>query len=627
MCGFVAAVASEKAPLPNMGRVKAMQAAIAHRGPDSEGFLVEESVILGHHRLSVIDVDSAPQPERTIDGRFSMVYNGEIFNYKSLKEELVAQGVVFERRCDTELLLKAFLRYGPAVFSRLDGMFAAIIVDHQKELVWAVRDRVGVKPLYLAKEEGVWLFASEIQAIKAYAPSRFSSFNPEAIDNYMMLGYIVEPKTYIAGIHQLPPAHYAVYDMKSGEVKQHEYWSLKDVIHSTPSFISQSEGCNILEASIRDQLMSDVPLGTFLSGGLDSSLVTQVAASQMNGKRIHCYSAGFSVSDHDEIPAALEVAEKVNAHHTTLYFNESLLSRVGQVVDIYGGPFADNAALPTYDLALNAHDQVKVLLSGDGADELFFGYRNHRSMFIEQAVKAYLPSFINEHVLGWIANGYPNHPSMPRSLRAKSTFQSLSMPLCESYCYAMSIASRATLNQLYSHEFKCRLGAFSTEGEFARIGHELEHHNPMKVIQYLDFKTYLPGSVLTKVDRATMRAGVEARVPFLSNTMMDRVLPQEPQHNIDWRRNKKQLRHWAGKWLTDDVRNREKQSFTSPLSQWYRTVQYPELFRMIMTDELMESGIFDVRKVDALLREHHIGKADHGTTLWALSILARTLKH
>lgn len=626
MCGFAAAIAFRGSKSPDVTRVKAMQSAIAHRGPDDDGFFAAKGVVLAHQRLSIIDVGSPPQPARTEDGRFSMVYNGEIYNYLSLRKELLDKGVYFSTQCDTEVLLKSFAMYGPSIFERLDGMFSAVIVDHKEAKVFAFRDRTGIKPLYMARDNDVVLFGSEIAAIQAYEPLGFNTLDPEAIDNYMMLGYVVEPKTHIAGIRQLPPAHYAVFDMNSGECSQHEYWSIKDAMHSSSVALSVQDGQALLECSVRSQLMSDVPVGTFLSGGLDSSLVTKIAAQEREGLgRLHCYSAGFSVSAYDEIPYALEVAQSVNAQHSTVYFDETLLSDVGKVGKFYGGPFADNAALPTYLLAKKARHDVKVLLSGDGADELFFGYRNHRSMYVEQAVKSTLPAFITEHVLKWLAKGYPNHPSMPRFMRAKSTFTSLSMPLAESYCYAMSATSRGVLSQLYTPEFKQRLDAFTTEGEFACIAGELEHHDPMKVMQYLDFRTYLPGSVLTKVDRATMRAGVEARVPFLSNAIMDNMLPQNPRLNLGWGEHKTQLREWSGKWLSEGVSGRVKCSFTSPLDNWFRTLQYPHFYRMIMTDSLVESGIFDVRKIDALMREHYRGKANHGTTLWALSVLARTL--
>lgn len=626
MCGFAVAASLFNAAPPAPEKVRRMQAEIAHRGPDDEGFVSLDSVIMAHQRLSILDLSSPAQPAITSDERFAMVYNGEIYNYVALRKVLQEDGIHFSTRCDTEVLLKGFARFGHDFFSRLDGMFSAVILDRKYNHITIVRDRTGIKPLYFSMDGKVALFASELSAIQAFEPNQFKELNPEAIDNYMMLGYVVEPKTHINNIEQLPAGHYGVLDISSGTYTTQEYWSLKAAMHAQHPKLSCTDGQDLLSESVRSQLVSDVPVGTFLSGGLDSSIVTQIASQQLIGTgKIHCYSAGFSVTDYDEVPLALEVAESIGANHSSVYFDESLLSQVGNIKRIYSAPFADNAALPTYLLSQKASRSVKVLLSGDGADELFYGYRNHRLMLVEESIKSKVPSSVRQHIFNWLSKGYPNSPRLPRYLRAKSTLASLSMSLSESYCCAMSSASRALLNELYSPQFKAKLNAFTTEKEFARIGGELEHHDPMKVMQYLDFKTYLPGSVLTKVDRATMHAGVEARVPFLSNAVLDNVLPQPSNENLGWGKQKAQLRSWAGDWLPNKVTTREKKSFTSPLDMWFRTLQYPAFHQMIMTDELLASEIFDIRKIDTMMRDHYKGKANHGTTLWALSVLAKSI--
>ncbi|APE00277.1 asparagine synthase (glutamine-hydrolyzing) (plasmid) [Alteromonas mediterranea] len=626
MCGFAVAASLFDAAPPEPERVRRMQAAIAHRGPDDQGFMTFGNVIMAHQRLSIIDLSSPAQPAITNDDRFAMVYNGEIYNYVALRKELQINGVTFSTQCDTEVLLKGFACFGHDFFSRLDGMFSAVILDRKYDRITIVRDRTGIKPLYFSMTNKVALFASELSSIQAFEPSQFKELNPEAIDNYMMLGYVVEPKTHIINIEQLPAGHYGVLDLKEGGYHIHEYWSLKETMHAPHQTLSINEGQNILSESIRSQLVADVPIGTFLSGGLDSSIVTKIASQQLSEPdKIHCYSAGFSVTDYDEVPLALEIAESIGANHSSVYFDESLLSQVGDIRRIYSAPFADNAALPTYLLSQKASRNVKVLLSGDGADELFYGYRNHRLMLVEESIKSKVPNPVRKHVFNWLSKGYPNSPRLPRFLRAKSTLASLSMSLSESYCCAMSSSSRMLLSEIYSPQFKAKLNAFTTESEFARIGGELEHHDPMKVMQYLDFKTYLPGSVLTKVDRATMHAGVEARVPFLSNAVLDSVLPQPSGENLGWGKQKAQLRSWANNLLPNQVSTREKKSFTSPLDMWFRTLQYPAFHRMIMTDELLASEIFDIRKIDAMMRDHHRGKANYGTTLWALAVLAQSI--
>jgi asparagine synthase (glutamine-hydrolysing) len=624
MCGFAAAISKKGKPFPSKESVKDMQKMIAHRGPDAQGFYSRENVVLAHQRLAIIDVESPPQPMHTNDGRYSIVYNGEIYNYNELKKELSNHGVEFFTACDTEVLLKGFAYYGNRIFSLIDGMFAAVIVDHNENIVITARDRVGIKPLYVANLDDTFLFASELPAITAYSPGSFKAWDPVAIDNYMTLGYIIEPKTHIKGISQVPAANVVTYDMNTGRVTNMEYWSLKEAIHSQPIHLTQSEGENLVSESVISQMIADVKVGSFLSGGLDSSVVTAIASSNSED-RIHCYSAGFSENGFDEIPQALAFAEKINAKHAGLYFDDKVLENIDKVSQIYGGPFADNAAYPTFRLSEKASSDVKVLLSGDGADELFFGYRNHRSLFIENAVKKCIPKAVSSPLFKWLSKVYPNHPSIPRPLRAKSTLYSLSMSLSESYCAAMSSTSREILKDIYSDNFNSLIKGKETEKEFARIGSEVEHHDPMKVMQYLDFKTYLPGSVLTKVDRATMRAGVEARVPFLSNAMLDAILPQKTGKNLGFTHQKSQLREWASPWLNNEERMRKKKSFTSPLDQWFRALQYSDFYRIIMTEGLVDSCIFDIRKIDKIMRDHYQGKANHGTTLWSLSVLARTL--
>ena len=603
-----------------------MRESIAHRGPDSYGQQLWGSIGLAHQRLSIIDIDSGSQP---ISYRgYSIVYNGELYNHKEIRKELEQLGHALESDCDTDVFLAAYTEWGVNSFKRFNGMFAAIIYDHGKDEMIAVRDRFGIKPLYVGDgPHGVRLFASEQQAISEYDKSYKWDLNLQALDNYLSLGYIIEPMTIKMGIRQVKPGTYEVHSLSRGD--KHErflFWSLADAMNAEDRSISKQEGSSLLSKAVSSQTVADVPVGTFLSGGLDSSLLTSIAKSQSPLGEIHSFSAGFNESGYDEIPIAKGLAKKLGINHHFKYFDSGLLKEIPLLMNIYGGPFADNAALPTYHLSKNASEHVKVLLSGDGADELFFGYRNHRSLFAETAIKGVLPEFVKKPILKWVSDWYPNHPKMPRALRAKSTLRALSQDLAEGYCSAMSTTSREMLDKIYSTSTRLKIEGGVTENKFSEIASEFTHDDPMKVMQYIDFQTYLPGSVLTKVDRATMRAGIEARVPFLDNELSAAALCQNSNKNLGWGSHKTQLRNWSKNWLSSDTSTRVKRSFTSPLDEWFRALQYHDFCRIIMSENLRDSGLFDIDNLQLIMDNHYSGKANYGPTLWSIAILSKAIQ-
>lgn len=622
MCGFAVALQTGETPVSPAGLL-AMQQSMVHRGPDGNGIFITPALSMAHQRLSVIDLGSPPQPR--LSERCVLVYNGEIYNHHELRAELAGLGVMVAHACDTDVVLSAYETWGIKAFSRFNGMFSVAIFDRATGELILARDRFGIKPLYVGEgPSGHRLIASEIQAMDAYAPG-FWSTNAIAMDQYLHLGYVIEPFTLKSGVRQIKPGTVEVHTIGAPHHQVHAYWSLADAMHQSPVFLDQSEGLDLLDHAVRRQSVSDVPVGTFLSGGLDSGLLTTLLHRAKHGGDLHCFSAGFSDSGYDEVPLARALAKRLGAAHHALYFDEGLLHQSGRLAQIYGGAFADNAALPTYHLSVEAAKHVKVLLSGDGADELFFGYRNHRLMLVESQIKSLIPEWFRSQVLGWIAPHYPNHPRMPRALRARSTLMSLSMSFAESYCGAMSITSRDVLNKIYSASFKSQIAGAESERQFSLIAQEFEHDDPMKLMQFIDFKTYLPGSVLTKVDRATMRAGVEARVPFLDNDVAKYALSLPSHMNLGWGQHKTLLRQFSSSVLDAPERGRVKKSFTSPLDSWLRTLQYPKFCRMIMSESMLDSGIFNPEAVQALMDDHYKGRANHGTTLWSLCVLSKSM--
>jgi asparagine synthase (glutamine-hydrolysing) len=630
VCGVVAAYNVKGASYINFSAVEKMTDMLKLRGPDDGNVVDLGHISLGHRRLSIVDIANGRQPMRNKNGTLHIVFNGEIYNHAELKSELVSRGSEFLTHSDTEVILNGYAVWGMSVFEKLDGMFSVIIWDNSRKELVVARDRYGIKPLYKKRQsDGTLLFASEISAIQSYSDSSSKKINNEALDNYLMLGFIVESRTLISGIEQVDIGTIEKYSLNSYIPTVKKYWCSSDVMMREESVPSDRDGLELLRSAVRSQSFADekIEVGSFLSGGVDSSIITTLLGEchERKGTLLRCYTAGFNSDSHDETPLARNLASRLGAVHNSVYFGNELFKQINLLNDIYSGPFSDNAALPTYHVSALAKKDVKVLLSGDGADELFFGYRNHKSMLFESSIRKVMPSSFQNKVLPWLAESYPNSPKMPRFLRARSTLKALGMELGQAYCSAMSITSREVLESIYSKEFKSSLQGMRTEDDFRKIALNVENEDPMKIIQHIDFKTYLPGSILTKVDRATMAASLEARVPFLNNALVDRVLPISSHHNIGYGKNKSLLRNWASPILSKDVSMRVKKSFTSPLDTWFRALPFDEFRIIIMTEALIDSNIFDLRALLSLMDSHHRGDANHGTTLWSIAVLANSI--
>jgi asparagine synthase (glutamine-hydrolysing) len=620
MCGLVALYHPDPA---RALAITDMQRTLVRRGPDDAGVYVAPHVALAHQRLSIIDIDGGAQPMWLKGGRVGVVFNGEIYNHRSLRTQLETRGAVFETSSDTEVLLHAYTIWGESFVERLDGMFAFALWDAVSQRLLIARDRFGIKPLFVRHcDDGTVAFASDIKALLAMEAKR-PPLQPRAIENYLSLGYVLQPDTFYRGIEQVMPGTFEWHG--AGTHTTTRYYRVEDALATTGSPVGDDEGRAILRDAVASNLIADVPVGSFLSGGLDSGVITSLMSTLRHPDSFYTYSAGFTEPAFDESAQARALANRLNTNHVDVTCSSGMLTDVDLLLDIYTTPFADNAALPTYYLSRQASQDVKVLLSGDGADELFFGYRNHMLMQLEDTVRGCMPKEMSRQLFSWLAKHYPNHPSMPRYLRGRSTFVSLASPLSHAYCQAIGITARSVLDGLYSEEFKRELAGYQTEHTFEELLTGVAELPTMKQIQWLDFNTYLPSSVLTKVDRATMHASVEARVPFLSNKIAQTALTQPSRRNLHWGGNKRQLRQWSKEVLGDDQRLRKKRSFTSPLDAWFVAMGPVELRRRVMHDALFECGYLLPSAVERLINEQINGKGQHGTTLWSLMILGRFL--
>lgn len=646
MCGLVAVVSNDDSDIDLGERdpfsvLSDMIYAIRHRGPDGSGVSINPRVMFGHVRLSIVGGDQAAQP--MIRGGLEIVFNGEIYNYKELAENRLDKSLVGKNLLgDTEVILEMYKKYGTNSFVELNGMFSFVIYDKRSNLVISCRDRFGVKPFYIADDiNGQKVMASEISALKAFSRENMFDIDPLSIDNYVRLGYVVEPKTIYKKIRQLPAGVFETHDLNTNTTLSTRYYNPLDFMVENPKNISDCDGKSMLKNSIHRQGFIDKPIdidgkvdstaaAVFLSSGLDSSIIAKFMSTRSD--ELDSFTIGFDEKQFSEVDEVENFTkrEKINSHVKVI--DRKILHNADFVVKIFDSPFADNASIPTYHLASSVSDKgYKVALSGDGADELFYGYRNHRMMFVEHKIKKLIPNAVRKHVIGKIAKFYPDHKSIPRFLRGKSTLTSLSLSFQESYCEAMSLTNSFLVNKLYSESFKKKIKKRNTIDEFNEIADEFYKSfdktasNDMKLMQFIDLKTYLPGAILQKTDRAAMRSGVEVRVPFLDNEIVNTALGTPYKLNLGITQHKSKLRSWVSNDFCEEERNRVKKSFTSPLDKWFRTIDYHRFIRMVVSESLIESNIFDVDCLRVIMDEHYYGKRNHGSTLWSLVVLSKFL--
>ena len=625
MCGL-AGIVSRSGDTPNEKILLAMRDVQRHRGPDEAGLYVGKGVGFAHRRLSIIDLSHGQQPMVDEAAGLALVYNGELYNFGLLKVELEAQGVVFRSRCDTEVLLRAWQLWGEACLTRLRGMFAFAIWDMRESRIHLARDHIGVKPLYYGfTRSGDLVFASELKGLLAH-PGVERNIDPQALEDYLALGYVPDPKCIYRGIFKLPPGHRLSWRAGESTPVPHKYWDLPFKVDADiTSEQAVSELRDLLDDAVASQMIADVPLGAFLSGGVDSSAVV---ASMCRGARgtVNTCAIGFDQAGFDETTYARQVARHL---HTT-HFEERVDSQDHDLLDtlagIYDEPFADSSALPTYRVCELARRHVTVALSGDGGDENFAGYRRYRLHAWESALRARLPLGFRKPLFGSLGRLYPKADWAPRPLRARTTLQALARDDMEAWYHSVSTTPAALRNQLYSPAFKRELQDYSALEVFRAHAARAPTDDPLLLAQYLDFKTWLPGDILTKVDRASMAHSLEVRVPELDHHLVEWASGLPPDLK---------LRHGEGKFilkkalepdLPHDVLYRPKMGFRVPLAAWFRGPLRMQLQGAMRGGALADSGWFEPAALDRLVQQHVAGRRDHSATLWSLLMLDAFLR-
>jgi asparagine synthase (glutamine-hydrolysing) len=623
VCGLAGIVSSRHV---DERALLAMRDAQLHRGPDEAGLYLGKGVGLGHRRLSIIDLAHGQQPMVDDVAGLALVYNGELYNFPSLKAELEARGVVFRSRCDTEVLLRAWQQWGEACLARLVGMFAFAVWDMRRQRICLVRDQLGIKPLYYGfTRAGDLVFASELKGLLAH-PGVERRLDPQALEDYLALGYVPDPKSIYRGIFKLPPGHWLSWSIGEPEPVPRQYW---DVPFKVAADMTADEAAaqlhDLLDDAVAGQMMADVPLGAFLSGGVDSSAVV-ASMSRASRQPVRTCSIGFDHAGFDETAYARRVARHLRTQHFEQRVSADDYDLLDTLAAVYDEPFSDSSALPTYRVCGLARTQVTVALSGDGGDENFAGYRRYRLHAWESGLRAHLPLALRRPLFGVLGSLYPKADWAPRPLRAKTTLQALAHDDVEAYFDAVSTTSAALRQQLYSAGFKRELQGYNALAVFRAHAKRAPTDHPLLLAQYLDFKTWLPGDILTKVDRASMAHSLEVRVPLLDHRLVEWASSLPPGLKLRGRTGKYILKKTLEPDLPHDVLYRSKMGFNVPLAAWLRGPLAQRARDALLAGAIAGCGYFEPATLDRLVREHQAGRRDHSATLWSLLMLDAFLR-
>ena len=595
-----------------------MTDAIQHRGPDGEGLHVEPGVGLGHRRLAIIDIATGQQPLYNEDESVVVVYNGEIYNYQALIPELQGLGHTFHTRSDTEVIVHAWEQWGEQCVDRFRGMFAFALWDRNRETLFLARDRLGVKPLFYALlADGRLVFGSELKSLLLCREVN-RALDPCAVEEYFALGYVAEPRTIYSGVRKLPPAHTLTIRRGSPVPATREYWNVRFTLDSAielPAAIEELQ--RRLEESVRLRMISEVPLGAFLSGGVDSSAVV-AAMARISAQPVNTCSISFDDPAFDETRFAQQVADRYQTRHFVEQVASDDFGLIDTLAGLYDEPFADSSAIPTYRVCELARKHVTVALSGDGGDENFGGYRRYRLHLMEERLRAVLPLAVRRPLFGALGRIYPKADWAPRVFRAKSTFESLARDSVEAYLQSVSVMREPMRARLFSARLKSQLAGYSASDLFHAHAARAQTDDPLALIQYLDLKTYLVGDINTKVDRASMAHSLEVREPLMDHPLVEwlATLPSSfKQHSGEA---KYLLKKAMESRLPSDVLYRPKMGFAVPLVRWFRGPLRQRIRDALLGGALRETGFFETRAMEEILDAHQSGRREYSGPLWSL---------
>ncbi|RJG01889.1 XrtA/PEP-CTERM system amidotransferase [Noviherbaspirillum sedimenti] len=626
MCGIVGIFDPRGERQIERQTLHAMNERQHHRGPDEGGLHLETGVGLGHRRLSIIDLSTGQQPLFNEDDSVVIVFNGEIYNFRELMAELVGLGHVFRTHSDTEAIVHAWEQWGPACVERLRGMFAFAIWDRNARTLFVARDRLGIKPLYYAQSaDGSFIFGSELKALLAY-PGMPRAIDPCAVEDYFAYGYVPEPRTIYQGAFKLQPGHTLTLRVGEAMPQPQPYW---DVPFRPLGPISEADAASELNERLREAVQShmvaEVPLGAFLSGGVDSSAIVAAMAS-LTKEPVNTCSIAFNDPAYDESAYAAQVATQYKTRHHSETVDKDDYALLDTLAELYDEPYADSSAIPTYRVCQLARKRVTVALSGDGGDENFAGYRRHRLAMAEQRVRSTMPLALRKPLFGVLGKIYPKADRVPRFLRAKTTFEALSRDLVDGYFHGVSVMPDRLRARLFSPAFRRTLQGYDAIEVMRGHAGVAPTDDPLSLIQYLDMKTWLPGDILTKVDRASMAHALEVRVPLLDHQLVEWISGLPSSLKLRGQEGKYIFKKALEPQLSQDILYRDKMGFSIPLASWFRGPLRQRVREALLGPAMADSGIFDMGFVTEMVEQHQSGRRDYSAPIWMLLMFEAFLR-
>ena len=600
---------------------------IVHRGPDEGSTHIQGNIGLGFRRLSIIDISNGSQPMKDHNTGNYIIFNGEIYNYLELKNELLSLGYSFKTKSDTEVLLKMYLHYGEKCLKKLNGMFAFAIWNPSKNNLFLARDRIGKKPLYYYHKENIFYFASELKCFKKIDKIQ-KKISLTALDSYLSYDGIESPMTIYKDIYELPAANYMI--ISENNICQNKYWDLNDLNDVEKSFDDyKSHLKELILDSTKKRMISDVPLGIFLSGGIDSSIIAGVA-SKNSSNRIKTYSMKGGEDEYNELPFADKVAKFNNSIHHEFSNNEFDLSKnLPSLADSFDQPFSDSSMIPTYYVSKFASEHVKVALSGEGGDELFGGYERYQNLITIYEWKK-LPNKVRI-ILSKIFNINKKSTRYKKNklislLKKVSIMNRISLNSSDKEIYNdfIKLFDSNDKKLIYSDFFKEKINKFHNRNSIMdEVFSNYDKSSILKKAQLLDFKKYLHDDILVKVDRMSMKNSLEVRSPLLDYRIVELAFSMPDKIKINGKKSKYILRESMQKYIPIDIYNRnKKRGFSVPISQWIRDDLKYQIKESILDSNFIKLGLFNEERIEKMINQHHSNQLDHGPQIWSLYILS-----
>ena len=613
MCGIAGIVETGGRPA-DMALLRAMTTVLGHRGPDGDGFACRGPVGLGHRRLAIIDLATGDQPMASDDGAIWIVFNGEIYNFRELRRDLEAKGTRFKTSSDTEVILRAYETWGPECVRQLRGMFTFAILDERTRRLVLARDRVGIKPLFYSWDGRRLLFASELKGL--LEDSTFPrELDREALGAYLTYHYVPAPRTIFTGARKLPAATTLVLSLDGGEPRLAEFWRLPFAPVTGVRETEWMEGLRAhLDDAVRSHMVSDVPIGAFLSGGIDSGTVVALMA-QASSTPIRTFSIGFEEADFDELAYARQIAARFGTDHHEYVVKPDALTVLPKLIWHFDEPFADSSAIPTYYVSEITRRHVTVALSGDGGDENFAGYRRYaQAQDLDQRMKGRLPALL-QPLLGMVSR------LLPVGGPGQAYAGLLASQGLARYHRLVTYERSETLRRLLSTDFSDLAESAADPAAFERLGSRQQAPDLVSALQHIDMATYLPDDILTKVDRTSMAVSLEARVPLLDHVLMEYVATIPSDLKLRGETGKYLLKRVMADSLPSEILGRRKMGFGVPLGTWLRRELREMAWDTLLSPAARQRGIFRSSEVERLLRVHDSGRRDYSARLWALLCL------